>query len=93
MAPNYKKTFSSDFYISWIFNSLQSSRISLVPPLGLFGLTLDNVLPSITIKKAFPEEFSNKQQSIIDVSGIIEKFNVCATVAIIPRTKEINKAF
>ncbi len=28
----------------------------------------------------------------LDVSGIIEKFNVSATLAIIPRTKEINKA-
>ncbi len=31
--------------------------------------------------------------SLLDVSGIIEKFNVYATLAIIPRTKEINKAF
>ncbi len=29
---------------------------------------------------------------ILDVSGIFEKFNVYATLAIIPRTKEINKA-
>ncbi len=29
---------------------------------------------------------------ILDVSGIIEKFNVYATLAIIPRTKEINRA-
>ena len=31
------------------------------------------------------------QRSIIDVSGIIEKFNVCVTLAIIPRMKNINK--
>ena len=30
---------------------------------------------------------------ILDVSGIIEKFNVYAMLAIIPRTKEINKPF
>ena len=29
----------------------------------------------------------------LDVSGIIEKFNVYATLAIMPRTKGINKAF
>ena len=30
---------------------------------------------------------------IIDVSGIIEKFNVYVTLAIIPRTKNIKRAF
>ena len=29
----------------------------------------------------------------LDVSVIIDKFNVYVTLAIIPRTKEINKAF
>ncbi len=31
--------------------------------------------------------------ALIDVSGIIEKFNVYVNLAIIPRTKEINKSF
>ncbi len=34
-----------------------------------------------------------KKKRLIDVSGIIEKFNVFVTLAIVPKTKDINKAF
>ncbi len=45
------------------------------------------------ISDQYQSMFSGKGKYILDVSGIIEKFNVYATLAIIPRTKEINKAF
>ena len=45
------------------------------------------------ISDQYQSMFSGKGKYILDVSGIIEKFNVYATLAIMPRTKGINKAF
>ena len=51
---------------------------------------IGSVSDDFTLKIAFVQ---NLILLIIDVSGIIEKFNVYVTLAIVPRTKNINGAF
>ena len=74
--------------------SFKSTRIESLPLMYWVAWSLDQCDLAIShgLKHSIQSVFWSVIDSI-DVSGIIEKFNVYVTLAILPRTKDIHKAF
>ncbi len=72
-----------------------NTSVPMFSPVIYINPGLASALENFILRKKEPKnriKHKSFPNSTIDVSGIIEKFNVYATLAIMPRTKEINKA-